>query len=105
MQNLKSNTMLKRLIGGIFSNDNLDLKSEEVKQTILMNSLIQNDLGYNIPQVFEILEKSHLHFLSMTNWRHWDVRDLFNNKNNLPTIWEFILENASEKEKLHYFEL
>ncbi|MBD2395645.1 class I SAM-dependent methyltransferase [Cyanobacterium aponinum FACHB-4101] len=105
MQNLHPNTILKRYAGGIFNKGNADLSSEKTKENILMNYLIQNDKGYTIPQVFEILQASGLQFLAMTNWRQWEIRDLFKDRNSIPTAWEFVLENASEEEKLHLFEL
>lgn len=104
MKNLKQNIILRMNSGRLFDDQNLDLTSEKNKQHILMNQLIQNDKGYNILQIFEILKESHLSFLSMVNWRQWEIRDLFQD-NNLPTVWEFVLENASEEEKLHLFEL
>lgn len=104
IKNLGDQVSLKRISQNIF-NDNDDPTSDHTKQRILMNYLLQNDKGYNVPQLFEILEKSQLKFLSMVNWRQWEIRDLFKDKNNLPTVWEFVLENASEAEKLHLFEL
>ncbi|MBL1211284.1 class I SAM-dependent methyltransferase [Geminocystis sp. GBBB08] len=105
MKNLKSDVLLKKIVGGIFNDNNVDFTSEKTKQSVLMNYLIQNDKGYTIPQIFEILQASQLQFLTMTNWRHWDISNLFNDRNNLPTVWELILENAFEEEKLHFFEL
>lgn len=104
MKNLKKNILLRMNSGRLFDDENIDLTSEKIKQHILMNQLIQNDKGYNIPQIFTILKESNLYFLSMINWRQWEIRDLFQ-ENNLPTVWEFALENASEEEKLHLFEL
>ena len=72
---------------------------------ILMNYLIQQDKGFTIPQIFAMLEQSELSFLSMTNWRHWEIKDLFKKKDEIPFVWEMVLENASEEDKLHIFEL
>ena len=104
MKNLKPNVLLKQKVGGLFNQENIDIKSDKVRQAILMNHLLQNDKGYTIPKVFEMLRESKLKFLSMVNWRQWEIRDLFQ-ENNLPTVWEFALENASEEEKLHFYEL
>lgn len=105
MKNLQPHTILKRNTGSLFNNENIDLTSDKTKQSILMNHLIQDDKGFTIPQIFELLAQSNLAFLSMVNWRQWDVRDLFKDRENIPTVWEFVLENASEAEKLHLFEL
>jgi hypothetical protein len=72
---------------------------------VLMNHLIQGDKGYTVPEVFELLRKSQLQFLSMVNWRHWDVKDLFKDRDNLPYLWEMGLADASMEEKLHIYEL
>lgn len=105
MKNLKANTLLRARAGSFSHINNFDLTSEKSKQRILMNNLIQDDRGYTIPEIFELLEQTQLQFISMVNWRQWDVRDLFNDRDNLPTVWEFALENASEMEQLRLFEL
>lgn len=104
IKNLKPDVLFKQRLGGLFSQYKFEEKSDEFKQAILMNHLLQNDKGYTIPKVFEMLRESKLKFLSMVNWRQWEIRDLFQD-NNLPTVWEFVLENSSEEEKLHLFEL
>ena len=105
IKNLSNNTLLKQKVGGMFNVPNLDLTDKKTKQNVLMNFLLQNDKGYTIPEVFEMLRNTQLDFLSMTNWRHWEIRDLFQDKNNIPTTWEFVLENTSQEEQLHLFEL
>lgn len=104
MKNLKPNTLLKQRVGGLFDDENLDITTDKGKQRILMNHLLQNDQGFTIPKIFQILRESQLQFLSMVNWRQWQIRDLFK-ENSIPTTWEFVLENASEEEQLHFFEL
>lgn len=105
MQNLKDFVNLKVKTWAAIHKNNSDLKSEAVKESILMNYLIQKDKGYTISEMFEMLEKSNLQFFSMLNWRHWDLNFLFQNPDNLPFIWEMGLENASEKERLELYEL
>ncbi|HIK37440.1 MAG: class I SAM-dependent methyltransferase [Geminocystis sp.] len=104
-QNLRPEVILRRSASMGLENKDLDLSDIGVKQRVLNNILLQGDKGYNIPQVFEMLREAKLEFLSMTNWRHWEVRDLFQDKNKIPTTWEFVLENATEEERLHLFEL
>lgn len=104
-QNLKPDVILRRNASIGLENKGIDLGDVNIKQRVLNNILLQGDKGYNIPQVFEMLREAKLQFLSMTDWRHWEVRDLFQDKNKIPTTWEFVLENATEEERLHLFEL
>ena len=64
------------------------LPPQKQKQSILVNYLLQGDKGFTIPQVLEMLKSSHLSFLSMVMWRKWNIRDLFQNPDSLPDIWE-----------------
>lgn len=105
MQNLKDFVNLKMKTWSGITQNNTDLKSDKVKESILMNYLIQQDKGYTIPEMFKMLQESNLQFLSMVNWRHWDVNFLFKDRDNLPYVWETGLENASEEERLHLYEL
>lgn len=72
---------------------------------ILANHLLVGDKGFTIPDLFALLEAVDLEFLSMVNWRHWDVTDLFQDPDNLPAIWAMSLEEASIAEKLRLYEL
>jgi ubiquinone/menaquinone biosynthesis C-methylase UbiE len=72
---------------------------------ILVNHLLLGDKGYTIPDLFAMLESAHLDFISMVNWRYWDVTDLFKDPENLPVIWAMSLENASIQERLRLYEL
>jgi SAM-dependent methyltransferase len=104
MENLKDEVNLKIKAWGKNISSS-DLKSDKIKENILMNHLIVNDKGYTVPELFKMLKESELEFLSMVNWRQWEVRDLFKDRNNLPFVWEMGLDNASQEEKLHLFEL
>ncbi|MBD2464961.1 class I SAM-dependent methyltransferase [Oscillatoria sp. FACHB-1407] len=72
---------------------------------ILANHLLVGDKGFTIPDLFALLEAADLEFLSMVNWRHWDVTDLFQDPDNLPAIWAMSLEGASIAERLRLYEL
>lgn len=78
---------------------------QKQKQSILVNYLLQGDKGFTIPQVFEMLKSSHLSFLSMVMWRKWNIRDLFQNPDSLPDIWELGLGEVSQEEELSLYEL
>ncbi|WP_330205262.1 class I SAM-dependent methyltransferase [Cyanobacterium sp. Dongsha4] len=78
---------------------------EKLKQSVLVNYLLQGDKGFTIPQVFEMLNSANLNFLSMVIWRQWNIRDLFQNPNDLPDIWELGLAEISPEEELSLYEL
>ena len=104
MQSLKDKTDLKKNTWlNNFSSFNLG--SDKCQESVLMNYLLQGDKAYTIPEIFQLLGQTELEFLSMVNWRHWNVRELFNDQNNLPAIWEMGLENISVEESLHIYEL
>lgn len=80
-------------------------KSKKMDEWVMVNYLLRGDKGYNFNQLFDFLELANLDFLSMVNWRHWDIAELFQEPNNLPLFWQLGLESATEAEKLHLFEL
>ncbi|MCC3534168.1 MAG: methyltransferase domain-containing protein [Microcoleus sp. PH2017_25_DOB_D_A] len=77
----------------------------EEEESVLMNYLFQGDKGYTISELFEALRVSDLEFLSMVNWRHWELTDLFKDPSNLPAFLEMSLPEISIEERLHLFEL
>jgi len=81
------------------------LPPQKQKQSILVNYLLQGDKGSTIPQVLEMLKSSHLSFLSMVMWRKWNIRDLFQNPDSLPDIWELGLGEVPHEEELSLYEL
>lgn len=94
--------------------DGVDLKvrtwdsgyeGEDGKQRVLMNYLFQGDKGYTIPDLFAALRAAELEFVSMVNWRHWEVLDLFKEPDNLPVFLGMSLPELSIEERLHLFEL
>ena len=94
--------------------DGVDLKSktwqpayegEEGKQIVLMNYLIQSDNGFTIPEIFAMLRTSNLEFSSMVNWRHWEIMDLFKERDNLPVLLGMTLPELNVEQQLQLFEL
>jgi 2-polyprenyl-3-methyl-5-hydroxy-6-metoxy-1,4-benzoquinol methylase len=79
--------------------------AEKHAEMILMNFLLQGDTGYGIPELFTALEAANLEFTSMTNWRHWELTELFKDPENLPVFLALSLPGASTKEQLHLFNL
>jgi 2-polyprenyl-3-methyl-5-hydroxy-6-metoxy-1,4-benzoquinol methylase len=82
-----------------------DPNPENVRELINVNQLIVGDKGFTIPDMFAMLQASDLEFVSMVNWRHWDVTDLFQDPDNLPALWDLGLATASVEDRLRLYEL
>ncbi|MFB2969969.1 class I SAM-dependent methyltransferase [Aerosakkonema sp. BLCC-F183] len=78
---------------------------ERNDERLLANLLLQGDKGYTIPEVFSALRAADLEFISMVNWRYWDLMDLFKEPDNLPAFLAISLPGLSVEEQLHLFEL
>ncbi|EDX74970.1 Methyltransferase domain family [Coleofasciculus chthonoplastes PCC 7420] len=91
--NLKANTW------------NSKYEGEEGKGTVLMNYLFQGDKGYTISDLFAALRAAELEFISMVNWRQWDLMKLFKEPENLPVFLAMSLPDISEEQRLRLFEL
>jgi SAM-dependent methyltransferase len=79
--------------------------NKELRESVLMNLLFQGDRGFTITDLFHALQASELEFVSMVNWRRWEVLDLFEDPENLPTFLEMSLPEASTEERLRLYEL
>lgn len=97
MNSLKDNVVLKRQTWGT--------KFEESKEAVLANQLLLGDKGYTIPDLFSLLRAADLEFISMVNWRHWELMDLFKDPDNLPVFLGLSLPEISTEERLHLYEL
>ncbi|MEQ9671752.1 class I SAM-dependent methyltransferase [Coleofasciculus sp. G2-EDA-02] len=97
MKALKDQVLLKR--------QTWDASFEENRNNILTNYLLQGDKGFTIPEMFSILEASGLEFISMVNWRQWDLISLFKEPDDLPMFLGMSLPETSLQERLHLFEL
>jgi 2-polyprenyl-3-methyl-5-hydroxy-6-metoxy-1,4-benzoquinol methylase len=82
-----------------------DAPPEKLPELLSTNFLLVGDKGYTIPDLFNLLEQTDLAFVSMVNWRRWDVLDLFKDLDNLPLMWNLGLAEASIQDKLHLYEL
>ncbi|HEY9710214.1 MAG TPA: class I SAM-dependent methyltransferase, partial [Oculatellaceae cyanobacterium] len=78
---------------------------ESNEQKILANHLLQGDKGYTIPELFSALAAAKLEFISMVNWRQWELMDLFKNPDDLPVFLGLTLPELSLEERLQFFEL
>jgi 2-polyprenyl-3-methyl-5-hydroxy-6-metoxy-1,4-benzoquinol methylase len=103
MNSLKDHVALK---AQIWNNKGFDtLTGDALSQSLGANMLLVGDTGYKIPDVFAMLDAVDLEFVSMLNWRHWDITDLFKNLEELPDIWALGLATASLAERLYTYEL
>lgn len=80
-------------------------EDENKKETVLMNYLFQGDKGYTISDLFAALRGADLEFISMVNWRQWDLMKLFKEPDNLPVFLAMSLPDISEEQRLRLFEL
>lgn len=78
---------------------------ETNEQQILMNYLFQGDKGYTISEMFSALRRADLEFISMVNWRQWDLMALFKEPDNLPAFLAMSLPETTKEEQLHLCEL
>jgi 2-polyprenyl-3-methyl-5-hydroxy-6-metoxy-1,4-benzoquinol methylase len=100
MKALKNDVRLKHECwGSLYENPEMQ------PEMIAMNLLLVGDRGFTVSDLFRMLEQSDLEFVSMVDWRHWEVSDLFLEPDNLPSLWGMSLAYASVEERLHLFEL
>jgi SAM-dependent methyltransferase len=94
--------------------DTVDLKSKawnanfdhaNAQEALLMNHLFQGDKGYTIPELFSYLQQADLELISMTNWRRWNLWELFKDPDNLPPFLAMSLPEISLEQQLSLFEL
>jgi SAM-dependent methyltransferase len=95
--------------------DNVYLKSQtwnkqnyeggDKQERILMNFLLQGDKGYTVNELFSFLELTQLEFISMVNWRNWNLLSLFKDPDNLPAFLGMSLPEISVEQQLQIFEL
>ncbi|GAB4292332.1 MAG: class I SAM-dependent methyltransferase [Oscillatoriaceae cyanobacterium] len=97
MKSLKNQVWLKRTTW--------DAQWETDAEAILLNYLLAGDKGYTVPEMFGLLRQAQLEFISMVNWREWELLDLFKNPDNLPAFLAISLPELSVEERLHIFEL
>jgi ubiquinone/menaquinone biosynthesis C-methylase UbiE len=77
------------------------------------NYFLQEDKGFTIPDVFRLLKQSDLNFISMVDWKGWDLGRLFVEKQienptaeqKIPEYLAQFLASATTEQKLHFYEL
>jgi 2-polyprenyl-3-methyl-5-hydroxy-6-metoxy-1,4-benzoquinol methylase len=78
---------------------------ETSDQSVLANYLLDGDKGWRIPEFFDAIRAANLEFISMVNWRQWDLLKLFKNFDDLPISILMELSEKSLEEQLHLHEL
>jgi 2-polyprenyl-3-methyl-5-hydroxy-6-metoxy-1,4-benzoquinol methylase len=78
---------------------------EEDDERVLANHLLQGDKGWTIPEFFAALGAAHLEFISMLDWRTWDLLNLFDSVEDLPISVAMTIAESSIEDQLHMFEL
>lgn len=84
---------------------NINQERRSSDEFVYVNHLLQGDCGFTIPQMFEMLNASNLEFISMVNWKHWDLHNLFSNEKNIPDYFDAILSSNSKELKHYAYEL
>lgn len=97
MMALKDNVVLKA--------KTWDAACQTDESQILLNYLLRGDKGYRIPEMFAALNTAELEFISMVQWRQWELLDLFKNPDDLPAFLGMSIPDLSVEERLHLFEL
>jgi SAM-dependent methyltransferase len=97
MQALKNGVLLKA--------KTWNHKRAEDPEFFMMNYLFQEDKGYTITEMFAAIHTADLEFISMVNWRQWELMDLFKDGEDLPVFLAMSLPELSVEERLHLFEL
>ncbi|WP_199249494.1 bifunctional 2-polyprenyl-6-hydroxyphenol methylase/3-demethylubiquinol 3-O-methyltransferase UbiG [[Phormidium] sp. ETS-05] len=72
---------------------------------LVSNYLLLQDKGYTVPEMFSALSAAKLEFISMVNWREWDLLQLFKEPDNLPAFLAMSMPEISIEERLQMFEL
>lgn len=70
---------------------------------VLMNYVMQEDKGFTIPDVFQMLRSANLEFVSMINPADWRWQNIF--PNGMPEHFTQFLATATAEQNLHAFEL
>ena len=97
MRALKDQVLLKKQTWGT--------AMEDSQERVLVNHLLRGDKGSTIPDMFSALRAANLEFISMVNWRQWELMDLFKDPEDLPVFLGLSLPESSIEERLHLYEL
>jgi 2-polyprenyl-3-methyl-5-hydroxy-6-metoxy-1,4-benzoquinol methylase len=98
--------IMKNLRPGVWAkNTGWKQDFETNDQAILANHLLRGDKGWTIPDFFSALNESNLDFISMVQWKSWDLINLFSDISELPIEIGMQMASSSKEEQLHMYEL
>ena len=80
-------------------------KAYKYEGWVLSNYLLLEDKGSTIPEMFAALREAELELVSMVKWQRWELSDLFEKPELLPPVAAKRLQEMSQEERLHLFEL
>jgi hypothetical protein len=66
---------------------------------------LEGDKGWTIPEFFAAIRAADLEFISMVEWRNWNLLNLFQDIDELPLSIVVEMSEKSLEEQLHLFEL
>lgn len=84
-------------------NQNPELRTDTEK--VMANFLLRGDKGFTMKEFSALLRQAELEFISMVNWREWNLEKLFKNIEELPISLALGLAEMSLEEQLHMYEL
>jgi SAM-dependent methyltransferase len=67
--------------------------------------LVTGDRGWTVPEMFALLSTLDLELIQITNWRQWQLYDLFKPNLSIPDYLRSKIEQASTADRLHLYEL
>lgn len=102
MKELKPDIFLKKMT---WNSALEDVETDQNKEFLLANHLLKGDQGYRVSDAFDALQKAGLDFLSLVNWRQWNIADLFKEPDNLPSYLAMGLADSSPEAVLTLYEL
>lgn len=82
-----------------------DFNFETDANAVRWNCLNYGDRGTTIPEIFVMLQQASLAFISMVEWRQWQVTHLFETAATLPQFLAQRLQTMPLAEQLHLIEL
>ena len=74
-------------------------------ELLLANYLLRGDTGITMNDFSTMLKQADLEFISMVNWRRWNLEDLFKSIEDLPIAVALGIADMGTEEQLHLFEL
>ncbi|NJK39022.1 MAG: class I SAM-dependent methyltransferase [Oscillatoriales cyanobacterium RM1_1_9] len=96
---------LKSLKDAVLVKQQTQNQRMDSNEGMVANCLLVGDKGFTIPDLFNALRMADLEFISMVNWRYWELTDLFKSMDDLPAFLAIGLAEASTQEKLYLYEL